>query len=77
MLVSKKELQWHKYKSQRDKYKNTTKEERAKRLGRIICPRCKYQNEIYFIKKYGTCNCCKTTLDKDYFKKNLLKRLED
>ena len=71
MRVSKKQLEEHKYKERRDKYINTSKEERAKSLGRIICPRCKYQNEIYYIKKYGTCNCCKATLDKDYFTKKL------
>lgn len=59
-----------------DKFKNTTKEERAEVLGNIICPRCGYQNHVYYVKKYGTCNLCKTTLDKEHFKKVLLKKLK-
>lgn len=71
---------WEDYNKARKKrgcYKNTTKEERAKILGNIICPKCGYQNHYKMIKKYGTCNLCKTTLDKDYFKKKLLRRLKD
>lgn len=56
-------------------FKNTTKEERAKALDNVICPRCKYQNHKLFVQKYGKCNLCGTTLDKDYFKKMLLKKL--
>lgn len=59
-----------------NKFKNTTKEERAEVLGNIICPRCGYQNHAYYVKKYGSCNLCKTTLDKEHFKKVLLKKLK-
>lgn len=59
-----------------DKFKNSTKEERAEVLGNIICPKCGYQNKKYYVKKYGTCNLCKTTLDKEHFKKVLLKKLK-
>lgn len=59
----------------RGAFKNTTKEERAKALDNVICPRCKYQNHKLFVQKYGKCNLCGTTLDKDYFKKMLLKKL--
>lgn len=58
-----------------NKYKNKTKEERAKDLDNIICPRCKYQNHAKQIKKYGKCNLCGITLDIDYFKKTLLREL--
>ena len=59
----------------RDKYINTSKEERAKNLNNIICPKCGYQNHYFFAKKYGTCNLCKTTIDSDYFKKMTLRTL--
>lgn len=59
----------------RDEFLNSTKEERAKALDNVICPRCKYQNHRALIKKYGKCNLCGTTLDKDYFKKTLLNKL--
>lgn len=58
-------------------YKDTSKEERAKKLDNIICPKCKYQNHRVFIKKYGKCNLCGTTLDSDYFKKTMLKKLKE
>lgn len=58
-------------------YKDTSKEERAKELGNIICPKCKYQNHRKWIKKYGKCNLCGATLDKNYFKKILLNKLKE
>lgn len=61
----------------RDLYKNTTKEERAYQLDNIICNRCKYQNRKYFVMKYGKCNLCGATLDVNYFKKMLLKKLKE
>lgn len=63
---------YHGYKRHRDKYKNTTKEQRAKELKQVICKRCKYHNEIKYVKKYGKCHLCGATLDVDYFKKTLL-----
>lgn len=59
----------------RGQFKNTTKEERAKILDNVICPRCKYQNHRDAVKKYGKCNLCGTTLDRDYFKKMLLRQM--
>lgn len=64
-------------KSKRDKYKNTTKEERAKSLHHVICSRCGYQNRIYFVKKYGTCNCCGATLSAAYFKKMIIRGIQN
>lgn len=65
-----------KYKNRKkDQFKDTSKEERAKILGNVICPRCKYQNHDVHVKKYGTCHLCGATLDKDYFKKMMLKEL--
>ena len=32
-------------------YKDTSKEERAKQLNNVICPRCKYQNHLFYVKK--------------------------
>ena len=64
-------------KSKKDKYKNTTKEERAKSLHHVICSRCGYQNRIYFVKKYGTCNCCGATLSAAYFKKMILRGIQN
>lgn len=58
-------------------YKEMSKEERAKRLDNIICPRCKYQNHKIFIQKYGKCNLCGTTLDSNYFRKIMLKKLKE
>lgn len=58
-------------------YKNTTKEERARSLNNIICPHCKYQNKDVYIKKYGKCHLCGTILDKNYFKKTMLRRLKN
>ena len=52
------------------RFKNTTKEERAKQLNQIICPRCKYHNEIRYVKESGTCHLCGTTLDKDFLRKD-------
>lgn len=59
------------------KYKNTSKEERAKELNNIICPRCKYQNHKYYIERYGKCNLCGSILNKEYFKKSMLRRLKN
>lgn len=64
------------YKHKKGKFKNTTKEERAKELDNIICPRCKYQNHKHFVIKYGKCNLCGAVLDKDYFKRSFQKMLE-
>lgn len=77
MRWNKDDLQCHKYKNNRNKYKDISKEERAKILNNVICPKCKYQNHISFIKKYGTCNLCGTTLDKNYFKKMMLRKLKE
>lgn len=60
----------------RGKYKNTTKEERARDLHNIICPRCKYQNKRGWIKISGKCHLCGTILDKEYFKKTMIRRLK-
>lgn len=65
------------YKKKKGIYKDTSKEERAKRLNNVICPKCGYQNHYFFVKKYGTCNLCKTTIDKDYFIKMTLRRLKN
>ena len=35
----------------RDEFLNSTKEERAKALDNVICPRCKYQNHRALVKK--------------------------
>lgn len=61
----------------KEKFKNTSKKERAKELNNIICPKCGYQNHYFYAKKYGTCNLCKTTIDSDYFKKMLFKKLKE
>lgn len=61
-------------KSNHGKYKNTTKEERAKQCNNIICPRCNYHNHEVHIKKYGKCNLCGAILSKDYFIKTFMKR---
>lgn len=37
-------------KTNRGKFKDTTKEERARVLKNIICPKCGYQNHEVFIK---------------------------
>ncbi len=60
----------------RNHYKNLTREERACNLGNIICPKCGYQNKKYYIKKYGKCNLCGITLDIDYFKREILKKIK-
>lgn len=62
--------------NKKDRYINTTKEERAERLGNVICKRCKYQNHRSYVKKYGKCNLCGATLDVDYFKKMLMRKLK-
>lgn len=64
---------YNKVKKRRGCFKNTTKEERAKSLGNIICSKCGYQNHYKWIRMYGTCNLCGITLDKDYFKKKLIR----
>ena len=60
------------YNKNNGRYENTSKEERATELYNVICPKCGYQNHYFFAKKYGRCNLCKTTIDKDYFKKMTL-----
>lgn len=55
-------------------YSKLSKDERAKRCN-IICPRCNYHNHKLFIKKYGTCHLCGATLDKNYFKKKLQRKM--
>ena len=65
------------YKKKKGIYKDTSKEERAKCLNNVICPKCGYQNHYFYAKKYGTCNLCKATIDKDYFIKSMLKRLKN
>lgn len=69
-------LAWNDYKKAKKRrgiFKDTTKEERAKRLGNIICPKCGYQNHYKWIKLYGKCNLCGICLDKDYFKKKMIR----
>ena len=67
-----------KYKDRKKEYyKDSTKEERAQRLGNVICTRCGDQNHYFYAKKYGRCNLCKATIDADYFKKTLLRRLNN
>ena len=68
---------YNKWRKIRGKYKNTTKEERAKELNNVICPRCKYQNHLCYVKKYGKCHLCGLTLDKNYFERQLLRRLNN
>ena len=68
---------YNKLRKRKDKYKNTTKEERAKNLKNIICPRCKYHNHFKWIQIYGTCHLCGCTLDKRYFIKTLIRRLNN
>lgn len=68
---------YNKLRKRRGCYKNTTKEERAKCLNNIICPHCKYQNHKKWIMIYGKCHLCGAILDKDYFKKTLLRRLKN
>ena len=65
------------YSKNRGKYKNTSKEERAKELHNVICPRCKYHNHEFYIKKYGKCNLCGCILDKDYFIRTIKRRLSN
>ncbi len=66
---------YSKQKKRRGNFRNTTKEERAEILGNVICPRCGYQNHIFYVKKYGTCHLCGVTLDNNYFKKMIYRRL--
>lgn len=56
---------------------DTKRKERAKALNNVICPRCKYQNHYIYAKKYGKCNLCGATIDKDYFKKMMLRKLKE
>lgn len=74
--------EWHVYDGdfkiinrKRNKYKNTSKEERAKDLGNIICPHCKYHNKKRFIDKFGTCHLCGRVLSVEHFKKGVMKAL--
>ena len=39
-----------KQKKRRGKFRNTTKQERAEILGNVICPRCGYQNKMFYAK---------------------------
>lgn len=64
---------YNKHKKRRGCYRYTSKEERAKELNNIICPKCKYQNHEKFVRMYGTCHLCGATLDKRYFIKKLLR----
>lgn len=64
----------YKYKK-KGRFKDTTKEERARDLHNIICPRCKYQNKSFFVKRSGKCLLCGTTLNREYFKKRLIKEM--
>lgn len=57
------------------KYKNMSKEERAKHLNNVICDRCGYQNKMFYVRKYGTCNLCKKVLSKENYKKAILYKL--
>lgn len=34
----------------RDRFKNTTREERAECLKNVICPKCGYQNHYFYAK---------------------------
>lgn len=61
------------YHQRRGKYKNKSREERARDLNNIICPRCKYQNHKKWVEIYGRCNLCGATLSKKYFKKELMR----
>ena len=61
------------YSKNKDKYRNSSREERAKDLYNVICPKCKYQNRLAYIKRYGKCHLCGATLDRDYFKNTLLR----
>lgn len=63
--------------NKRNLYKDTSKEERAKELNNIICPKCKYQNHLFYVKKYGKCHLCGVTLDNNYFKKMIFRRLKN
>lgn len=72
-------LAWESYdklRKRKNKYKDISKEERAKNLNNIICPRCKYQNNEIFVKKYGKCHLCGVILDKKYFIKTMLKEVK-
>ena len=62
------------YHSNRNKFKNTTKEERAKDLNNVICPVCKYQNKKYFLKQSGVCHLCGEILDRKIYFKSKLRR---
>ncbi len=68
---------YNKLRKKRGYYKNTTKEERARSLNNIICPKCKYQNHKKWIQLSGKCHLCGVILDKDYFKKTMLRRLKN
>lgn len=67
---------YDKIRKRRNKYKGTSKEERANSLHNIICPRCKYQNHEIFVKKYGKCHLCGAILDKKYFIRTMLKEVK-
>ena len=66
-----------KWVSNKGKYKDTSKEDRANACNNIMCPYCKYQNHDVYIKKFGTCHLCGRTLDKNYFKKRLTRKMRE
>ena len=64
---------FNKVKKRKGSFKNTSKEERAKLIGNVICIRCGYQNAKYYAEKFGTCHLCGATIDSNYFKNKLLR----
>ena len=64
-----------KWVSNNGKYKDTSKEDRARECNNVMCPKCKYQNHYVYIRKFGTCHLCGNTLSHDYFKKRLRTKL--
>lgn len=77
MILREERIHTYRPYKKRDLYKDTSKEERAKELNNVICPRCKYQNCIFYVRKYGTCHLCGVTLDNNYFKKMIYRRLKN
>lgn len=68
-------VDYNKQRKRRGKFRNITKEERAEILGNVVCPRCGYQNRMFYARKYGTCHLCRTTIDVYHFKRKLLEEL--
>ena len=77
MILKEERIYTYRPHRKRDLYKDTSKEERAKELNNVICPRCKYQNYIFYVRKYGTCHLCGVTLDNNYFKKMIFRRMKN